>query len=207
VFLQTEEEQGSESSPSYFELAFGRKGLRTIDLDQEIDAVPIDLPSGEKFYLSGIIDRIDQFEDGSYGIIDYKTGSTYSYTETGYVKGGRQLQHTLYAIALEKILHQKQIDLAAKVSQSGYFFPSVKGEGQRFLRTQDDREPFYAVLEDLIDIIAHGHFAVTDDSNDCKFCDFKVVCDRQHYDEVISLKHEDPHAEGVAKFRRVRGYE
>jgi hypothetical protein len=52
VFLLTEEEQDSQSSPSYFELVFGRKGQRTIDLDQEIDAVPIDLPSGEKFILA-----------------------------------------------------------------------------------------------------------------------------------------------------------
>lgn len=207
VFLLTEEEKGILSTPSFFELSFGRKGEMTIDLNQEVEEVEINLPSGEKFYLRGIIDRIDQLQDGTYQIIDYKTGSTYNYEEREYIKGGRQLQHTLYAIALEKILQDKQIDPRAKVSLSGYSFPSVKGEGQRFLRPQDKRELFYEVLENLLDMITHGHFGVTDDSSDCRFCDFTTICERQKYDEAISLKHQDPEAEGLSKFRGVRAYE
>jgi ATP-dependent helicase/DNAse subunit B len=207
VFLLTEEEKGVLSTPSFFELSFGRKGEMTIDLNQEVEEVEINLPSGEKFYLRGIIDRVDQLQDGTYQIIDYKTGSTYNYGEREYIKGGRQLQHTLYAIALEKILQDKQIDPGAKVSLSGYSFPSVKGEGQRFLRPQDKRELFYEVLENLLDIITHGHFGVTDDSSDCRFCDFTTICERKKYDVAVSLKHQDPEAEGLSKFRRVRDYE
>lgn len=207
VFLLTEEEKGILSTPSFFELSFGRKGEMTIDLNQEVEEVEINLPSGEKFYLRGIIDRVDQLQDGTYQIIDYKTGSTYNYEEREYIKGGRQLQHTLYAIALEKILQDKQIDPRAKVSLSGYSFPSVKGEGQRFLRPQDKREVFYEALENLLDIITHGHFGVTDDSSDCRFCDFTTICERKKYDDAVSLKHHDPEAEGLSKFRRVRAYE
>lgn len=207
VFLLTEEEKGVHSTPSFFELSFGRKGEMTIDLNQEVEEVEINLPSGEKFYLRGIIDRVDQLQDGTYQIIDYKTGSTYNYEEREYIKGGRQLQHTLYAIALEKILQDKQVDPRAKVSLSGYSFPSVKGEGQRFLRPQDKREVFYEALENLLDIITHGHFGVTDDSSDCRFCDFTTICERKKYDDAVSLKHHDPEAEGLSKFRRVRAYE
>jgi ATP-dependent helicase/DNAse subunit B len=207
VFLLTEEEKGVHSTPSFFELSFGRKGEMTIDLNQEVEEVEINLPSGDKFYLRGIIDRVDQVQDGTYQIIDYKTGSTYNYEEREYIKGGRQLQHTLYAIALEKILQEKQIDPSAKVSLSGYSFPSVKGEGQRFLRPQENRELFYEVVENLLDMITHGHFGVTDDSSDCKYCDFTTICERKKYDDAVSLKHHDPEAEGLSKFRRVRSYD
>ncbi len=179
-----------------------------VELEAATEAVPITLPSGETFYLRGFIDRVDKLHDGSYLILDYKTGSTYSYDENGYLKGGRQLQHTLYALALEYIFQQKGVEEAPKVHQSGYYFPTVKGEGQRVMRPQNQRESFLEALEDLLDIISHGHFTVTDDTkNDCKFCEYRTVCDPHIYKDSFSIKAEDQTAHGIDKLRRVRDYD
>lgn len=62
------------------------------------------LPSG-KMKISGIVDRVDRATSGSYHIIDYKTGSTYEYDKKGAFKGGRQLQHMIYALAIEQQLN------------------------------------------------------------------------------------------------------
>ena len=203
VFLAAEEEHGEEGEPIYFEFAFGTRG-KPGDKKEPTKAIPISLPSGGEFFIRGFIDRIDRMLNGNYLILDYKTGSTYSYDENGYIKGGRQLQHTLYALALEYIFKNEGIDERAKVEKSGYYFPTVKGEGQRVMRRQDQRESFLQAIENLLDIIAHGHFTVTDDTDDCKFCEYKTICDRHIYPDSFQVMQADEEAEGIKKLGRVR---
>ena len=57
-----------------------------------------------------------------------------------------------------------------------YHFPTRKGE----MRTVSYRERELArgpeALEHLMGIAADGHFVTTEDSNDCRFCQFAAVC-------------------------------
>ncbi len=206
VFLSGEEEYCQSASPILFEQSFG-----IMDSDGEesgaADPVPIDLPSGKKLYLRGRIDRVDTFEDGSYSIIDYKTGSTYGYSERDHLKGGRQLQHALYAIALEKILKQKRPDADPHVTEAGYLFPTVKGEGLRIMRRQDDRSKILALVDDLFDILENGNYCMTDDSNDCKYCDYSSICQVSVIGDSLVEKRNDPAVQGLDKVRRLKEYE
>jgi hypothetical protein len=34
----------------------------------------------------------------------------------------------------------------------------------------------FDVVDRLLDVVARGHFHPTDDPDDCKFCDYAVVC-------------------------------
>ncbi|MDG5787195.1 PD-(D/E)XK nuclease family protein [Evansella sp. AB-P1] len=195
-FLKIEEETSHFSEPKYFEYTFGING---------IPPAKISLPSGD-FYVAGKIDRVDKLHDQSYQIIDYKTGSTWGYSENDFYKGGRQLQHLLYTLAIENHLSL----MNGEVSKSSYLFPTKKGVGKTFERAQGEatRTNGLDILEKLLTIIQHGHFTLTDDKSDCKFCDFKSICKRSDYgDEMIELKHQDVNATGVRSFKGVRAYD
>ena len=207
IFLTSEEEHCQGGTPCYFELSFGLKGA-TQDLDSE-EPVAVILPSGAKFHLRGKIDRVDQNKDGTYKTLDYKTGSTWAYNENKYFKGGRQLQHTLYSVALEKLLEAKMPQAELQVSEGGYIFPTLKGEGQRIMRSQDQgkRAVFYEVLENLLDILKEGAFTMTSDRSDCTFCDYIEVCERGLLEEAFQEKLENLSNTELEKLRRLRTYE
>ncbi|WP_407269787.1 PD-(D/E)XK nuclease family protein [Radiobacillus sp. PE A8.2] len=197
IFLKEEEAHGKDYEAQEFEYTFGIG-----------DTVPakITLASQETISVSGKIDRVDKSADGDYHIIDYKTGGTYSYAENDYFKGGRQLQHFIYAAAIEEHLKLE----SGSVKESAYYFPSTKGLGERYVRKQDDhlRTNGHDILERLVDVIKHGHFTMTDDVNDCKFCDFKSVCRRAFYaKETLEVKQIDQDAVGLQKFKGIRAYE
>lgn len=189
IFLKEEELYSENYQPLHFEYSFGIG---------EKDPAIITLPSGD-VRISGIIDRVDQSKDGKYHIIDYKTGSTYGYSKNAAFKGGRQLQHMIYAMAIEQHLNLGE----GAVEESSYYFPTQKGLAQRFTRKQDRmlRTNGLDILEKLIDAVKHGHFEMTDDVNDCKFCEFKLVCRRHFYDkETLEMKQSNQKLKGVRAY-------
>ncbi len=189
IFLKEEELHSENYVPLHFEYSFG--------IDDKEPAI-INLSSGQ-VKISGIIDRVDQSNDGKYHIIDYKTGSTYGYANNAPFKGGRQLQHMIYALAIEQHLNLGE----GAVEESSYYFPTQKGLAQRFTRKQDKtlRTNGLDILEKLIDAVKHGHFEMTDDVNDCKFCDFKLVCRRHFYDkETLEMKQSNQKLKGVRAY-------
>jgi ATP-dependent helicase/DNAse subunit B len=190
IFLKEEEIHGEQYNSLHFEYSFGIG---------ESEPAIITLPSGE-VKISGIIDRVDQTQDGRYHIIDYKTGSTYGYAKNEAFKGGRQLQHMIYALAIEQHLNLGE----GAVEESSYYFPTMKGMAQRFTRKQDAalRTNGLDILQKLIDVIKHGHFEMTDDENDCKFCEFKLVCRRHFYDKDALIRKQSNQ-----KLKGVRAYD
>ncbi|MCC3358616.1 PD-(D/E)XK nuclease family protein [Bacillus sp. REN16] len=194
TFLKVEEENSELGEPLYFEYSFG----------EDAPAVIV-LPSGT-VHVRGIIDRVDQLSDGSFHIIDYKTGSSWGYHTKEFFKGGRQLQHLLYTLAIEAHLG---ID-GGSVKKSSYLFPTRKGAGKRFVREQEEttRTNGIDILDKLLSIVGHGHFTMTDDENECKFCDFKKVCRRSTYNkDALKQKQQDETAEGLKSFKGVRAYD
>ncbi len=173
TFLALEEEHCREMTPRYFEIPFGlpRADARAAIASRE--PVSIAIGAGAAFALRGSIDRVDEAPDGSFHVWDYKTGGTWRHKEKRGIHGGRQIQHALYAMALEILLNRAGI--AAPVSRSGYFFPGRKGEGQRMAMVLDLNET-REVLARLLDLLRAGAFPHAADKDDCRYCDYETVC-------------------------------
>ncbi len=173
TFLRLEEEHCKAVEPRYFEVAFG---LPKADCRSPIaspEPVPISVGAGESFLLRGSIDRVDEAPDGTFHVWDYKTGSAYRYKAERGIHGGRQIQHALYAMAIEQLL--ARVGTPAEVSRSGYFFPGKKGEGQR-LPIALDPPRTREVTRRLLDLLRAGAFPHAVEKDDCKFCDYESVC-------------------------------
>lgn len=188
--------------PEYFEMSFGN------DKGKELS---IDLKSGKSIYIGGYIDRVDKRGKEEYLIIDYKTGGTYGFGHKDYFNQGRHVQHALYAIALEKTLKEAGVSANPKVIESGYLFPTSKGQGQWIGRDVTRRDEIYGLLDDLLEIFEEGSFIRTEDmgkpgADPCTYCDYRVIC--QNYSNgMVVIKSADNDDKGLAAKRRLKYYE
>lgn len=142
-----------------------------LDLAQpEPTAIPLD--GGGTLRVVGFVDRLDRLPSGELVVIDYKTGSPYSYLQQkkdAPFKGGRRLQAAVYASAVET----RGIGTVARFE---YRFPTRKGENQAVVYDRPQIARAGALLTGLLDHVRHGHFVPTDDSGDCGYCDFQQIC-------------------------------
>jgi ATP-dependent helicase/nuclease subunit B len=161
IFMAAEERRETKGRPLAFE-----KG---------IDAEAIELGRGRSFRLRGFIDRVDRVGKDAYRIIDYKTGSPKPYEDVVYFGRGRMLQPALYAVALEQILARERPGTEPRVVESGYFFPSRKGEGHEIMVRDFDRDRLRLLLNDLIGLLEKGYFIAGPDAK-CGYCDYRAAC-------------------------------
>ncbi len=175
TLLAREEAHCRDVTPRYFEVPFGlpRQAARSRAAVASPDPVAIGVGNSGSFLLRGSIDRVDEAGDGTFHVWDYKTGSALSVREGTGLRGGRQIQPALYALAFETLLDRA--GSPGKVSQSGYFFPGRKGEGQRMLAPVE-RSETREVLRRLFDLLAAGMFPHALSSDDCKFCPYEEIC-------------------------------
>ncbi len=151
-----------------------RRG-RPLEFEKEIDREKISLGEGRSFRLRGFIDRVDEIGKDTYRIIDYKTGSSRPYEDLVHFGRGRTLQPALYAIALEQILSRERPGRTPRVAESGYLFPSRKGEGHEIMVRDFDRDRLRLLLNDLLALIEKGRFFAGPDAW-CTYCDYCNVC-------------------------------
>mgnify|MGYP003539580033 CR=1 FL=1 len=196
IFLKEEEVFCKTYEPYEFEYTFGMNG---------IEPAVLTLADGEKVFVSGKSDRVDRDQSEKMHIIDYKTGSTYGYDEQKAFNGGRQMQHLIYALAIEQHMNLE----AGTVVESSYYFPSAKGNGERIVRKQTDdvRKAGIHILTELINMIKSGGFTMTNHLDDCRYCNFKSVCRRASYQTELFNKKLDDEYRGLASFKEVRGYD
>jgi ATP-dependent helicase/nuclease subunit B len=168
------------------------------------EPVEIALPDGSTIQLEGAIDRIDELDDGRLLIIDYKTGSHAAFArDTGALDGGRRLQHVLYAAAASRLLGR---DVAAVE----YQFPTRRSENHRVRYDAAALQDGLGVVTDLLDFVRNGWFLPSNDSADCRFCDYAGVCrvSTDAWSRVTSpLAEWSREADGAAAdlLRRLRG--
>jgi len=202
-FLRGEADQ-PERRPVGFEVAFG---LGTTDDEPlgQADPITIDLGAGLRFALRGRIDRIDRLLDGTYDVVDYKTGMRFlpGGGDNAHFAGGRQLQHALYALAAEHLLRRG--DASARVTSSSYYFPSERGGGERVPRPVAPPSALAAIVRDLLDVIASGAFVHTADDGDCSYCDFQVACGRRAVERAKN-KIDNSDSAVLVPFKNLRGH-
>ncbi|MEJ7584482.1 MAG: PD-(D/E)XK nuclease family protein [Acidimicrobiales bacterium] len=117
--LDSRHRKAHRTSPVAAELAFGFRG------DGRSAAVPIRLPDGRSLCFRGQADRIDEAEDGTLHIVDYKTGRSQDYTDLSEDEPdlrGTRLQLPIYGEAAR--LHRA---LPSAPVWAEYWFVSTKG--------------------------------------------------------------------------------
>jgi CRISPR/Cas system-associated exonuclease Cas4 (RecB family) len=190
-------EQGRTSTPKYLELELHRDaGLFHLELSEEL-TLPI----------KGYVDRVDEIAPHQYKILDYKSGGTKKYKANEFFSGGTQLQHALYAAAVEQYLRESGLDSAAEVVESAYVFPTEKGMGDEVVRLQNRKEDLAKLIQHMLDAMRDGVFPPTKDPMNCNWCDYQGVCDGQAGRIKHSLKLEDEaNAERLASISEVNRY-
>jgi ATP-dependent helicase/nuclease subunit B len=156
--------------PVAIEAPFGLGEVEDEEPLSQADAVRIEIGTGE-ISLRGRIDRIDRLTDGSFEVIDYKTGSHWDQYD-GTFSSGRLLQHALYAIAARQLLRSEQKN--PRVKLSSYYFCTERGWGDWVRKPGNlDVKP---VLNDIADAIAAGAFVRGGEESGCRFCDYERAC-------------------------------
>ncbi|HKX05724.1 MAG TPA: PD-(D/E)XK nuclease family protein, partial [Methylomirabilota bacterium] len=142
------------------------------------EPVTLDLGNGLRFRLRGRIDRIDRLADGTYEVLDYKTGMLrLPRGLDGPFAGGRQLQHALYALVAVELLRERE---ARARTVGSYYFPTTRGRAYRVVRQAATQTQVAAVLRDLFDLLLQGAFVHSPDiDEDCRYCEFDRACGRQ----------------------------
>lgn len=144
------------------------------------DDEPVVMQVGEGLLrLRGAVDRVDHDLAGLH-VVDYKTGAVHGYGSDAF-KGGRRLQHAIYAHVAESRLGHDVVD-------GQYHFPTLRGQNQAVRYDRIKLAGVQGLLELMLDGVAAGHFVPTDDSQDCTFCDFAEICRarRSDYGKVVS---------------------
>jgi len=176
-------------------------GTRTpVALEAPFDNVVVKT-DGLTFRVRGRIDRIDRLTDGTFEILDYKTGTFFAPAWNGTFAGGRRLQHALYGLAAADLLRARATKPV--VAGATYYFSSVKGHLYRKYLPAPTSADLGKVLTDLRDVIAQGLFVHTPDTEDCKFCDYGDACGAKAHDRA-KAKLDD---ETLHSYRRLQNYE
>ena len=135
----------------------------------EDDHVKFDTPAGS-IQVIGAIDRVDD-RPGGLRVVDYKTGSPQRYnSRSGTYDRGRRLQHVVYCQAASQLLGRP-------VDRMEYHFPTRRGENAVKPYEWDDLQHGGSLVAALLEGVSNGWFPPTDDADDCRFCDYKKVCD------------------------------
>ena len=192
LFLSAEEKLKERVEPLMFEVVFGIEKEAGKGAGKGIEE-PVEVTLGPKssILLRGRIDRIDRLSGNRYRVVDYKSGRYSQYENLECFGRGSCLQHALYALAAEEILKKTGTDANPKVIESGYYFPTRRGEGKEVLIPEFNREALKDLLKELLDIIERGHFICGIDVM-CDYCDFLPICGKGVKDRAKAKRSENP---------------
>ncbi|HET9847194.1 MAG TPA: UvrD-helicase domain-containing protein [Candidatus Dormibacteraeota bacterium] len=113
--------------------------------------------------LTGRIDRVDRHRDGTYEVIDYKTGSAKRAAELQ-----RDLQLGVYALAAREVFRFDPLSLSYYYLETGERVTVDKPQD----RLQEDRQTILKVA----DGIRADLFPAKPDRMRCSGCDFRLLC-------------------------------
>ena len=114
-------------------------------------------------YLRGRVDRVDRREDGSYEVIDYKTGQR---VESG--RHGGDIQLALYRLGAREAW---DVEI-----ESGSYYYVLEGEKVEVEAAADDRERVERTALEVGEGILGQDFEPRPSPAVCGWCDFRMVC-------------------------------
>lgn len=169
------------SQPVFLEASLGMKKTDGHDtpLDTE-EPFPLTLSDGRVIRIKGRVDRIDRIGTAgaqTFGVWDYKTGSTWGFNQAEPFQQGRKIQPYLYVTMVAHRLRQ-HVGSQAEVSYFGFFFPGLKAVGDRLQWTVKELQDGKQILEALCQVLSTGAFVGTNaPETDCTYCEYRPICE------------------------------
>jgi DNA helicase-2/ATP-dependent DNA helicase PcrA len=137
-------------------------------LDQASDSRPVWFERSFAFRLGshllrGRVDRVDRHPDGSYELIDYKTGKAKSARELR-----EDVQLSLYQMGARE---SWRLETAAQ----SYFYV-LTGEKVPVEHSAEELERVRATIAEIAGGILKQEFEPTPSAEVCRFCDYRIIC-------------------------------
>ncbi|MFN2617514.1 MAG: ATP-dependent helicase [Thermoleophilaceae bacterium] len=138
------------------------------ELDRDSDAEPVWFERSFAFRLGphllrGRVDRVDRRPDGSYELIDYKTGKAKSAADLR-----EDVQLSLYQMGARE---SWRLETAAQ----SYFYV-LTGEKVPVEHSEEELERVKATIADIAEGIGRQEFEPTPSHEVCSFCDYRIIC-------------------------------
>ena len=125
----------------------------------------------EDYSFYGIVDRIDKNSDGTYTIIDYKTGN--AKTKTMICPDGKKEEY-YNQIALYKYFYEKKENV--KVKEVCFVFPEEPTKNLYLELTDDEVQQVKNKVDEAILKIKNYEFEPSHNKNACDYCQYKDFC-------------------------------
>lgn len=130
------------------------------------------VPFGKQF-IKGFVDRIEQNEDGSFELFDYKTGSAKPKTQ---IKDGKDFECYLNQLRFYKYAFET-LKPSAKVSRTGIIFVEEPDKNYYIELTDDDNEVIKEKISYAYENIIKLNFEPVEKcEKSCSFCKYKQIC-------------------------------
>src|SRR3954447_15208820 len=136
--------------------------------DRESDAEPVWFERSFAFrmgphLLRGRVDRVDRHPDGSYELIDYKTGKAKTETELR-----EDVQLSLYQMGA-------RASWRLETSAQSYFYV-MSGEKVPVEHSEEELDRVRTTVAEIADGIQNQDFEPKPSPEICSFCDYRIVC-------------------------------
>ena len=137
-------------------------------LDRESDAEPVWFERSFAFKLGphllrGRVDRVDRHPDGSYELIDYKTGKAKTADELR-----EDVQLSLYQMGARE-------SWRLETSAQSYFYV-LTGEKVPVEHSEEELERVKGTVAEIAGGILKQRFEPTPSPDICRFCDYRIIC-------------------------------
>jgi DNA helicase-2/ATP-dependent DNA helicase PcrA len=159
---------GSSDDEQQFRERAARALERYWRLDRESESEPVWFERSFAFKLGphllrGRVDRVDRHPDGSYELIDYKTGKAKTKDELR-----EDVQLSLYQMGARE-------SWRLKTSAQSYFYV-LTGERVPVTHSEEELERVRATVAEIAGGILKQRFEPTPSPEICSFCDYRIIC-------------------------------